>query len=142
MVQVASIRGKSGAGIKAWSNLQQADSALQNYSQQVAQVDARNAADVQQQAQQLEAEIKRLHGMKSDTASADDDTRRYFTAPAAGQPSEDDSHSEPLRGEWREQAAETTGTAPNRTTDGKSHGRGRTANRSGETGSRACRNAD
>ena len=33
-------------------------------------------------------------------------TRSGTSTPAAGQPSEDDSHSEPLRGEWREQAAE------------------------------------
>ncbi len=82
MVQVASIRDKSGAGSKARSNLKQVGSALSDYAQQSAEVDTRNAAEVQQQAQQIEAEIKRLEETKTDTRRVDGNADFYFRAPA------------------------------------------------------------
>ena len=68
MAQVASIRGKSGAQAKARYNLKQIGSALQNYARESVRTDAMNAPDVQQQAQQIEAEIKRLEELKTDAA--------------------------------------------------------------------------
>ncbi|MGI6417877.1 MAG: DUF1559 domain-containing protein [Thermoguttaceae bacterium] len=68
MAQVASIRGKSAAQAKARYNLKQIGSALQNYARESVRVDARNAPDVQQQAQQIEAEIRRLEELKPDAA--------------------------------------------------------------------------
>jgi prepilin-type processing-associated H-X9-DG protein len=113
MVQVAGTKGKSGARTKARDNLMQVGSALQDYAQQSAQVDARNAADVQEQAQQIEAEIKRLEELKTDAKRADGDTNFYFKQPrrrpedvrkklqdqVGGRP-------EQQRGRLREQAAE------------------------------------
>jgi len=81
MVQVASTKGKSGARTKARDNLKQVGSALQDYAQESAQVDARNAADVQEQAQQIEAEIRRLEELKTETKRADGDTDFYFKQP-------------------------------------------------------------
>jgi len=85
MVQVAGTRGKSAARTKARYNLKQVTSALQNYAQQSAQVDAVNAADVQEQAQQIEAEIKRLDELKTDAKRADGDASFYFE-PSRRQP--------------------------------------------------------
>ncbi len=82
MVQVASIRDESGAGSKARSNLKQVGSALSDYAQQSAEVDTRNAAEVQLQAQQIEAEIKRLEETKTDTRRVDGNADFYFRAPA------------------------------------------------------------
>ena len=65
MVQVASTKQKSGAGTKARQNLKQVGSSLQDYAHESAQVDTRNAAEFQQQAQQIEAEIRRLEETKA-----------------------------------------------------------------------------
>ncbi len=81
MVQVASIKSKSAARTKARGNLKQVGSALQDYAQQSAQADARNAADVQEQAQRIEAEIRRLEELKTDTKRVDGGTDFYFQQP-------------------------------------------------------------
>jgi hypothetical protein len=81
MVQVASTKGKSGARTKARDNLKQIGSALQGYAEQSAQVDATIAADVQEQAQQIEAEIRRLDELKTEAKRADTDTDFYFKQP-------------------------------------------------------------
>lgn len=81
MVQVAGTRGKSAARAKARYNLEQNRLALEAYAQQSAPVDARNAADVQQQAQQIEAEIRRLDARKTDAKPADGDAGYYFRQP-------------------------------------------------------------
>jgi len=90
VVQVASSKGKSAARTKAWSSLQQIGSELQDYAQETGQVGAPIAADVQQQAQQIEAEIKRLEELKPDTRRADDEAAWYFgrerTGPEGTQP--------------------------------------------------------
>ena len=78
MVQVASTKRKSGAGTKARANLKQLGSALENYARQSAQVDASNAMVVQEQAQQIEAEIRRLEETRIDTWRTDDDVSHYF----------------------------------------------------------------
>ncbi|NUQ63300.1 MAG: DUF1559 domain-containing protein [Pirellulales bacterium] len=78
MVQVASSKGKMGARSKAQYNLEKVGSALQDYAQQSAQVDAKNAAEVQQQAQQIEAEIKRLEEQKPDAKRTGGDADFYF----------------------------------------------------------------
>ena len=90
VVQVASSKGKSAARTKAWYSLKQIGSELQDYAQETGQVGAPIAADVQQQAQQIEAEIKRLEELKPDTRRADDEAAWYFgrerTEPEGVQP--------------------------------------------------------
>jgi len=81
MVQVAKTKGKSGARSKARDNLKEIGSALQNYAEQSAQTEAINAAEVQEQAQQIEADIRRLDELKTDTKRADSDTSFYFKQP-------------------------------------------------------------
>ncbi|MCD4726390.1 MAG: hypothetical protein K8R46_01920, partial [Pirellulales bacterium] len=81
LVQVASIKGKSASQKKARYNLKQIDEALHGYAHQSAQVDAKNAADVQEQAQQIQAEIRRLEELKTDTKRTDGETTFYFTQP-------------------------------------------------------------
>ena len=86
MVQVASSMSGSAARSKAKYNLKQIGSALQDYAQQSAEVDARNAADVRQQSQQIELDIKRLEDLKVDAARGDGDANYYFrqqSGPAA-----------------------------------------------------------
>ncbi len=83
MVQVASTKQKSGAGTKARQNLKQVGSSLQDYAHESAQVDTRNAAEFQQQAQQIEAEIRRLEETKADSQGRSSDLNVYFTQPAA-----------------------------------------------------------
>ena len=82
VVQVAGGKGQSAAQTTARYNLQQVGAALHNYAQQSTEVSASNAADVQGQAQQIQAEIGRLEESKSDATRADDGTTFYF----AGQP--------------------------------------------------------
>jgi len=81
MVQVAGTKGKSAARSKAQYNLKEVGSALETYAQQSTQVEAKNAADVQKQAQLIEAEIRRLESLKTDAKRADGDTAHYFTQP-------------------------------------------------------------
>jgi hypothetical protein len=81
MVQVASGRGKSAAQEKARYNLKQVGAALHGYAQQSAQVDARTAADVQEQVQQIQTEIGRLAELKTDVKRADGETAFYFKQP-------------------------------------------------------------
>lgn len=82
MVQVASTKGKSGAGTKARWNLKQVGSSLQDYAQESAQVDTSNAAEFQQQAQQIEAEIRRLEATNGEPMGGYGDTKDYFVTPA------------------------------------------------------------
>lgn len=105
MVQVASISSKSGAGIKAWDNLQQADSALQSYKEQ-ALFDAIKTRVVQEQAQQIEAEIQRLHSLKKDLDVIVDDARRYFVPPPERTQGDEDLQPEDRAGLGREQLME------------------------------------
>jgi len=78
MVQVAGSKGKSAARKKAQSNLKEIGSALRGYAQQDGCVDAKIAADVQEQAQQIEAEIRRLEEQKAGATRAERDTTLYF----------------------------------------------------------------
>ncbi len=82
MLQVASVRQKSGASRKAMSNLKQLGSALSDYAQQSAEGVTKNAAEVQEQAQQIEAGIKRLDEAKSDARRAEQDFDLYFASSA------------------------------------------------------------
>ncbi len=68
MAQVASIRGKSAARPKPDTTSSRLARRLQNYARESVRVDARNAPDVQEQAQQIEAEIRRLEELKPDAA--------------------------------------------------------------------------
>jgi len=81
MVQVARTKGKSGARSKARDNLKEIGAALQSYAAQDVGAEAINAAEVQEQAQQIEADIKRLDELKPDTKRADSDTSFYFRQP-------------------------------------------------------------
>jgi len=81
VLQVASQRGKSAAREKARYNIKGMGSELQHYARQPVRTEAENAADVQQQAQQLEAEVKRLEEWKPDMKRADDDAGSYFRQP-------------------------------------------------------------
>ncbi len=78
MVQVASTRGKSAAKVKAQANLKQLGTAVHEYARQGEMANAANSIDVQQQAQQLEAEIKRIESQKADTTRADGQATFYF----------------------------------------------------------------
>jgi hypothetical protein len=81
MVQVASSRGTSAAQRIARENLQQSSAALHGYSQQNAPVDASNAVVVQEQAQQIQAEIQRLEHAKGEARRAGGETGLYFQPP-------------------------------------------------------------
>ena len=81
MVQVASSRGKSAAQVKARENLKESGAALYGYAQQIAPANAKNAVDVQEQAQQIQAEIKRLEQVKTDARRAGGETTIYFERP-------------------------------------------------------------
>ena len=74
-------KSKSAAQTKARYNLKQVGTALSDYAQQSAQVDTSNAVDVQEQAQQIESEIKRLEELKTGTKRADGETDFYFRQP-------------------------------------------------------------
>ncbi|MBM4088106.1 MAG: DUF1559 domain-containing protein, partial [Planctomycetes bacterium] len=78
MLQVASVRQKSGASQKALYNLKELGSALSGYSQPSADMAARNAAEVQAQAQQIEAGIRLLGESKSDARRGERDIDMYF----------------------------------------------------------------
>ena len=83
MLQVASVRSKSGASKKALSNLKQLGSALSDYAQQSSSGIAKNAADVQVQAQQIEAGIKLLDESKLETRRGERSLSLYFDQPEA-----------------------------------------------------------
>jgi hypothetical protein len=85
IVQVASTVSKSAARTKAWDNLKQIDLTLQDYAQERTQVDPEHAAVVREQAQQVEAEIRRLEALKPDDKRADADAAYYF-GPLRGEP--------------------------------------------------------
>jgi hypothetical protein len=116
MVQVAGGKGKSAAQTQARNNLKQVGLALQDYARQGGQGEAKNAADVQVQAQQIQAEIGRLEELKTDANRADGETRFYFDQPrrepVAGPTSGDNlGHGreklpEQRRGDMRKQAAD------------------------------------
>ncbi|MHB8952966.1 MAG: DUF1559 family PulG-like putative transporter [Pirellulaceae bacterium] len=82
MLQVASVRQKSGASKKALSNLKQLGSALSDYAQQSGEVVTKNAAAVQEQAQQIEAGIKLLGESKTDARRSEREFDLYFDWPA------------------------------------------------------------
>ena len=79
MVQVASVKGKSGAGSKARQNLKQVGPSLQDYGRESAQVDTRNAAEFQQQARQIEADIQRLEATEGQPQGGYGTSLEYFT---------------------------------------------------------------
>jgi hypothetical protein len=81
ILQVAGTKGRSAARQKARDNLKQIGSALQTYAEQSAPVDVTIAADVQEQAQQIESEIRRLDELKTDAKRMDGDTTFYFKQP-------------------------------------------------------------
>ena len=83
MLQVASVRSKSGASKKAVNNLKQLGSALSDYAQQTSSGIAKNAIDVQVQAQQIDAGIKMLDESKLDTRRGERSLDLYFDQPAA-----------------------------------------------------------
>ncbi|MEN6451285.1 MAG: DUF1559 domain-containing protein [Thermoguttaceae bacterium] len=90
VVQVANSKGNSAAQTTARSNLRQIGEALHNYGQQNKQYDARNAVDVQQQAQQIQAEIGRLQDAQADSPRGPSGSSSYFQgqsqpAPSIGQ---------------------------------------------------------
>jgi len=82
MVQVAGRKGKSAARTKAMLNLKHVDSELEYYARQDAQVDARNAEEVQEQARQIEEEIERLQELKTDAEPGGGGTEDYFEQPS------------------------------------------------------------
>lgn len=90
MVQVASSKGKSAAQTKARSNLKQVGLTLDNYTrqdalfQQTEQTVAKNAADVKQQAQQLQSDIGRLEEVQAEAKSFEGDTSTYFVQSQRG----------------------------------------------------------
>jgi len=79
VVQVASTMSKSGAGSKAQYNLKQVGKELQDYAQQGVRDGASNWLVVQEQAQQLEAEIERLEEVKTDGERPDGAAHFYFS---------------------------------------------------------------
>ena len=81
MVQVASTKVTSGAQSKARANLKQVGAALHNYAQQSSEINAKNAADVQEQAQQIEMEIRQLETLKSEGRRTERAPAYYFTPP-------------------------------------------------------------
>jgi len=88
MLQVASATGKTGASKKAMSNLKQFGTALSDYAQQSAEEVTENAAEVQEQAQQIEAGIKMLGESKSDVRRGERDLELYFDLSASRAESE------------------------------------------------------
>lgn len=84
VVQVAGSKGKSAARTKARENLKEIGSALQDFAQQTAPDDVKNAADVQEQARQIEAEIKRIEELKADAKRVEADPAYYFKKPPRG----------------------------------------------------------
>jgi hypothetical protein len=78
IVQVASKSGKSAVRSKARDNLKQIGSALQSYSHDRNEIETRNAADVQQQAQQIEVEIGRIEDQETASTGMGNDPDTYF----------------------------------------------------------------
>jgi hypothetical protein len=110
ILQVASSKSRSGARAKAQSSLKQAGAKLYGYAQQGPQADARNAADVQQQARQITEEIRRLEEPKIEGKRADGETTFYFgqprREPEGVRAGADLDRPEERRGGLRKQAAE------------------------------------
>jgi hypothetical protein len=82
MVRVAGSKSQSAAQLKAVSNLKQVGLAVSDYAKKSTDVETKNAADVQEQANQIEAEIKRLDARKIGDRKADVETALYFKRPA------------------------------------------------------------
>jgi len=81
IMSVASSKSGSAARSKALYNLKQAGAKLQGYARQDAETGAENAADVQQRAQQIEAEVQRLEDSTTDARRVEDDADLYFAVP-------------------------------------------------------------
>ena len=109
MVRVASVKSGSGAGAKARDNLKQVGSALHSYSQTSAPIDGAPTMDVREQAEQIEAEIRRLGELLVERAGDDGETARYFEQPWAHPPADQvttDGDSDAGVGEPQSTAAE------------------------------------
>ncbi|MFZ1933466.1 MAG: DUF1559 domain-containing protein [Thermoguttaceae bacterium] len=78
VVQVAGCKSSSAVRQKALCNLQQAGSTLQSYAEPSVPTGDSNAADVQQQAQQIQSDIKRFQDIKTDAGQRDGEARFYF----------------------------------------------------------------
>lgn len=78
IVQVASSLSKSAARSKAWDNLKRIDLALQEYAQEQTPAGPQHAAAVREQAQQVEADIRRLETLRVDAERAELDAAAYF----------------------------------------------------------------
>jgi prepilin-type processing-associated H-X9-DG protein len=80
IVQVASKKTPSAARRKAQENLQEMGRALRTYADPYDPSTSDAAADVRRQAQQIEAEMKRLESLEAD-ARPDRDPAHYFAPP-------------------------------------------------------------
>ena len=78
IVQVAGHAGESAARSKAYWNLQQLGTTLQDYAQPRVRRAERGPADVQQQAQQIEAEIRQLERIDRESERLERGTDFYF----------------------------------------------------------------
>ncbi|TVS17816.1 MAG: DUF1559 domain-containing protein [Planctomycetaceae bacterium] len=85
VVQVAGSKGDSAARSKAQYNIKQLGSALQSYAEHSRGVDASNAPDVRRQAEQIEAEIRRLDQLEPEIRRDDGDAAYYFGDPQTPQ---------------------------------------------------------
>lgn len=107
VVQVAGSQADSAGRSKAKYNIKQLGSALQSYAEHSRSVDASNAPDVRRQAEQIEAEIRRLEQQEPETRRADGDAAYYFGDPQAPQPRDPAADStEHQREQLRKQADE------------------------------------
>jgi hypothetical protein len=85
VVQVAGSQGDSAARSKAQHNIKQLGAALQSYAEHSRSVDASNAPDVRRQAEQIEAEIRRLEQLEPESRREDGDAAYYFGDPQTPQ---------------------------------------------------------
>ncbi len=107
VVQVAGSHVDSAGRSKAKYNIEQLGSTLQSYAEHSRSVDASSALDVRKQAEQLEAEIRRLEQLEPETQRADGDASYYFGDPQTRPPQESaDDATEHQRQQLRKQADE------------------------------------
>ena len=78
IVQVASSLSKSAARSRAWDNLKRIDLTVQEYAQEQTPTGPLHAAAVREQAQQVEADIRRLEMLQRDAERAELDAAAYF----------------------------------------------------------------
>jgi hypothetical protein len=107
VVQVAGSKDRSAARSKAKDNIQQLGAALQSYAEQSRGGDASNAPDVRRQAEQIEAEIRRLEQLEPEIRRDDGDADFYFRDPQTPPPRDPAADStEHQREQLRKQADE------------------------------------